>query len=373
MAGELENQRITRLTPLDDVVASMTASVAQVAPRAVELSAALSRALAEDVAAAAGQPAEARALRDGYAVRAEDIADAGPYAPTPFAVAPARVDVGEALPPGTDAVLPLDAVVSRGARFEAVASATVGDGVLPSDADLRAGDFIARTGWRLNDFNIAMLAMAGRKQVLVREPRVRLVKARADADIVLDAIGDLLVRALNARGCAVRRSAGDLAAALADTTGDAVIAIGGTGSGRNDTSVDTLARHGRVAMHGIAISPGETAAFGMTTNRPVLLLPGRIDAAIAGWLLTGLPLLDRLSASSDAVDPSTVVPLARKVASPIGLAEVVPVRLRGGRADPIASGYWPLASLAGTDGWILVPANSEGFPAGSAVMIRPWS
>jgi molybdopterin molybdotransferase len=372
MAGELENQRITRLTPLDDVLASMMASAAPVAPRTVELSAALSRALAEDVAAAAGQPAEPRALLDGYAVRAEEIADAGPYAPMPLAVAPARVDVGEALPPGTDAVIPLDAVVNRGARFEAIASATVGDGVLPSDADLRAGDCIARAGWRLNDFNIAMLAVAGREQVLVREPRVRLVKARADADTVLDAIGDLLARALNARGCAVRRSAGDLAAALAETADDAAIAIGGTGSGRNDTSVDMLARHGRVAVHGIAISPGETAALGTSGNRPVLLLPGRIDAAIAGWLTIGMPLVDRLSASSDAAAPSTVVPLARKVASPIGLAEVVPVRLTGGRAEPIASGYWPLGSLAGTDGWILVPANSEGFPAGSEVVIRPW-
>jgi molybdopterin molybdotransferase len=370
MAGELENQRITRLTPLEDVLASIDA-VAPVAPRPVDLSGALYRTLAEDIAVAAGQPAGPRALRDGYAVRAEDIADAGSYAPMPLAAAPGRVDVGEALPPGTDAVVPLDAVVERGARFEAVAPAAAGDSVLLSGGDLHPGEFIACTGWRLNDFNLAMLAMAGRQQVLVREPRVRLVKARPNADAVLDAIGDLLARALNARGCAVRRSAGDLAAALADSADDAVIAVGGTGSGRNDTSVHVLARHGRVAVHGIAISPGETAAFGMSGDRPVLLLPGRIDAAIAAWLTIGLPLIDRLSASSEAVNRSTVA-LARKVASPIGLAEVVPVRLAHGQAEPIASGYWPLASLAGTDGWILVPANSEGFPAGSEVVIRPW-
>ena len=110
MAGEPENQRITRLTPLADVLASIK-TAAPVAPRAVDLSGALNRALAEDVAAAAGQPAEARALRDGYAVRAEDIADAGSYAPVPLAAAPVRVDVGDALPPGTDAVVPLDAIV----------------------------------------------------------------------------------------------------------------------------------------------------------------------------------------------------------------------------------------------------------------------
>lgn len=371
MAGEPENQRIRRLTPLDDVLAAIKAT-APVAPRGVDLSKALNRALAEDVAAAVGQPAGPVALRDGYAVRAEDIADAGSYAPAPLATAPVRVDVGDALPPGMDAVVPLDAIASRGGRSEAVAPAAAGDGVLPGSADLKAGDFIARAGWRLNDFNLAMLAAAGKQQVQVREPRIRLVKARAEADVVLDAIGDLLARALDARGCAVRRSAGDLAAALADTSHDAVIAIGGTGSGRNDASVETLAKHGRVLVHGVAISPGETAAFGASGDRPVLLLPGRIDAAIAGWLTMGLPLINRLAGSSEGSDPSTVAKLTRKVASPIGLVEVVPVRLMKHGADPIASGYWPLAPLANTDGWILVPANSEGLQAGSEVVIRPW-
>jgi molybdopterin molybdotransferase len=371
MPGELENQRITRLAPLDDVLASVAQSVAAVAPRTVALAGALDRVLAEDIVAAADQPAEPRALRDGYAVRAEDIADTGPHAAMRLAAAPVRVDVGDALPPSVDTVVPLDTIVSRADRYEAVAPATPGDGVLPSGADLRAGDFIACAGWRLNDFNLAMLAMAGHKQVPVREPRVRLVTARA-ADAVLDAIGDLLARALATRGCAVRRSAGDLASAFADSEADAVIAIGGTGAGRNDDGVQTLAKHGRVSAHGIAIAPGETTAFGMNGHRPVLLLPGRIDAAIAGWLTLGLPLVDRLSASSDGAGASTVARLARKVASPIGLAEIVPVRLTDGQAEPIASGYWSLASLATSDGWILVSANSEGLPAGSEVVIRPW-
>ena len=371
MAGELENQRITRLMPLDDVLAAIATSVAAVSPRPVDLAGALDRVLAQDIVALADQPAAARALRDGYAVRADDVADAGPYAPLPLAAA-VRVDVGDALPAGADAVVPLDAIIDRGSRFEAVASTTPGDGVLPRGADLRTGDVLARAGWRLNDFNLAMLAMAGHEQVPVREPRVRLVKARPATDAVLDATGDLLARALAARGCMVRRSAGDLAAALVDPSTDAVIAIGGTGAGRNDASVQTLARHGRVAVHGIAISPGETAAFGTSGTRPVLLLPGRLDAAIAGWLSVGLPLIDRLSGSREAPEPVRIAPLARKVASPIGLVEIVPVRLTGGQAEPIASGYWSLAPLAASDGWIRVPANSEGLPAGSEVMIRPW-
>jgi molybdopterin biosynthesis enzyme len=124
--------------------------------------------------------------------------------------------------------------------------------------------------------------------------------------------------------------------------------------------------------YGVAIAPGETAAFGMSDSRPVLLLPGRLDAAIAGWLTVGLVLIDRLSGSREAPEPVRIATLTRKVASQIGLVEIVPVRLTGGQAEPIASGYWSLAPLAASDGWILVLANSEGLPAGSEVMIRPW-
>ena len=56
----------------------------------------------------------------------------------------------------------------------------------------------------------------------------------------------------------------------------------------------------------------------------------------------------------------------------MGLAEVVPVRRDEGLATPLASKYLPLSSLARSDGWILVPAESEGYSAGSLVQVRPW-
>ena len=74
-----------------------------------------------------------------------------------------------------------------------------------------------------------------------------------------------------------------LGTALADEQTDAVIAVGGTGSGQRDSAVQTLASLGHVAAHGIAISPGETAAFGFVGKRPVLLIPGRLDAALSVW------------------------------------------------------------------------------------------
>jgi molybdopterin molybdotransferase len=372
MAGEPENQRIARLTPLANVIERMKALVTPVEPRVLDLAAAHLRVLAEDVTTDCGSPGESRALVDGYAVRADAITDAGPYAPVAFTTAPVRVDVGDALPPGTDAVVPLDAINNRAGLLQAVAPAVAGEGVLQTCADADRDTVVAQQSSRLTSIQLAALAAIGTKRARVREPRVRLVQARAEPDAVLDAIGDLLARALAMLGCAVARSAGDLSSVLGAAETDAVIGIGGTGAGRNDSSVTTLARHGRIEAHGIAIAPGESAAFGTSGSRPVLLLPGRLDAAIAGWVTIGVPLVEQLAGRTHTTNPRIAASLARKVASPLGLVEVVPVRLKGSQAEPIASGYWPLGPLTGSDGWILVPADSEGFPVGSEVMIRPW-
>ena len=58
-----------------------------------------------------------------------------------------------------------------------------------------------------------------------------------------------------------------------------------------------LAREGRLAVHGIALTPGETAALGFVGPRPVLMLPGRLDAALGVWLVVGRRILERLAAS----------------------------------------------------------------------------
>ena len=155
---------------------------------------------------------------------------------------------------------------------------------------------------------------------------------------------------------------------------DAIIVIGGTGNGRNDNSVQTLAREGWLAVHGIAMTPGETAALGFAAQRPVLMLPGRLDAALAVWLLVGRRILERLAAATHQkdADPLETLPLARKVTSTVGLNEVVPVRRVGGTVEPLAVRYLPLSALTHSDGWILVPADSEGYSEGTDVAIRPW-
>jgi molybdopterin biosynthesis enzyme len=41
-------------------------------------------------------------------------------------------------------------------------------------------------------------------------------------------------------------------------------------------------------------------------------------------------------------------------------------------AEPLGSGYLPLTALTRSDGWILVPAESEGFAGGSEVAVNQW-
>lgn len=370
MAGENEPQRITRLTPLADVLTRIDELVRPLAARPTDPREAFGGVLAEDMVAAESMPSVKRALRDGFAVRSEATSDASSYAPAPLAIAPLRVDTGEPLPEDADAVVPLDAVIIRQGRYEIIAPVAPGEGVLAANGDVRDGEPLRRAGQRLRAVDIATAMAACVPIVALRWPRIRLVTARMN-DRVLAATRSLLARGIETAGGAAHESDGDLAAALADATCDAVVGIGGTGSGRNDASVHLLKRMGHVEAHGIALTPGETVAFGLVGARPVLLLPGRIDAALAGWLLIGRHLLTKLTACVEQ-DVNRSAVLARKVVSPAGFAEAVPVRIRGASAEPIASGYWSWHAIAQADGWIFAPADSEGYPAGTEVVIRPW-
>src|SRR3954471_21569289 len=113
MVEETDNpQRIAKLTPLSDVLARLDGLVRPVPPRASDLSGALGSTLAEDVVASAPVPAAARALRDGWAVRADQTTNAVPVAPAPLPAA-VRIYVGQPLAGDADAVTPLDALTVR--------------------------------------------------------------------------------------------------------------------------------------------------------------------------------------------------------------------------------------------------------------------
>lgn len=367
-------QRIARLTPLESILTLIQSRVTPVAPRRTVLAQGLGTQVVGAVLAEDVQPPQCPrqpiALRDGFAVATAEIADAGPYAPMPLSLTARRIDTGDVLPHGTDAVAPLDAIMLRGTRAEAIAPIAPGEGVLPSGGDSVAATALRRAGERLRPLDLAVMGAAGIAEVALRSPRVTLACASAAKNRTLGAALATLCRFSTQAGCTVRETT-SLAEALNDHQSDAMIGIGGTGSGRRDAAVQELARRGQVEAHGIAVSPGETAAFGLIDQRPVLLVPGRLDAALVVWLLLGRHIVAKLSGGS--IDDLPIkATLRRKVTSTIGMTEVIPVSCSDQMAEPLGSGYLSLTVLARSDGWITVGADSEGFAAGSEVAVNRW-
>lgn len=364
-------QRLLALTPLADALAAVDALTRPVEPREVGIDSAGGCVLATNVIAPANAPAAALSLRDGWAVKSDETIDAGSYAPAILSALPRRVDAGDPLPAGADAVAPLDGVIIRDRQAEASLVVAPGEGVLPAGADVRSSALLRAANEPLRVTDQALLSALGIVRIAVREPRIRLVQGKTSAGQARD----WLARVLAAEGAAVISdsaadpSQGQLNAAFHDEGSDAVLVVGGTGSGKDDASVATLAKAGRVSFHGVGLNPGETAAFGSIDARTVLLLPERFDAALAAWLVIGRHWLRKLGGQAED-ERAFPAQLTRKVTSTVGMAEVVPVRCRAGKAEPLASGYLSASALAGADGWILVAPESEGHAAGATVSVR---
>jgi len=368
--GADSSQRIVRLTPLEAILARIKSRVAPVPPCRSALVSAEGATLAEDVVSATWPP-RAIALRDGFAVEAAAIADAGSYTPVPLTLIARRVDAGDPLPSGTDAVVPLDAIALHGDRAEATAAVAPGEGVLQAGGDAGPTTAMRRAGSRVRAVDVAAMAAVGVAEVTVRSPRIAVVRGSAARTPILDAVRGVLVHGVTQAGGGLCDVSETLEQALNDRQSDAVIVAGGTGSGRRDLAVQEVVRRGRLEAHGIAMYPGDTAAFGFVDERPVLLVPGRLDAALTVWLFIGRPLVTKLAGG--VVDETPVIlPLRHKVTSTIGITELVPVSRSEGMAEPLASGYLSFTSLARSDGWIAVPADSEGFAAGAEVAVNPW-
>ena len=128
------------------------------------------------------------------------------------------------------------------------------------------------------------------------------------------------------------------------------LTVGGSGVGRTDATVAALAGRGEIIAHGIALQPGRTSAVGRIGNTPVVVLPGAPDQAFAAWWTLALPVLDRLSGRRPRKTLS--LPLARKIASSVGIAEIVLLERKQGAwvtlavGRTVARGDRPRRSLA---------------------------
>ena len=170
--------------------------------------------LAEDVVARDNLPPFANSAMDGYAVRAADVAAAGSGSPARlrvvadiaagtvaatavYAGTAARIMTGAPLPPGADAVVPVedtdepwrDAERSLPATIAIKRSVGAGDYVRQAGEDVRAGVIVVRAGALIRPQEIGVMASLGYDRVaVVRPPRVGIL---ATGDELIDVTAPL--------------------------------------------------------------------------------------------------------------------------------------------------------------------------------------
>jgi molybdopterin biosynthesis enzyme len=314
-------------------------------------------------------PAFNIAISDGWAFRAHDIVGASSYSPLPLTTSPVWVEAGDRLPNECDCVLDADLVEQAGSFFHVLAESVPGHGIRRAGDDIAAGRSIVVPGAPMNKFDVLVARAAGLDRIPVRSPRVGVIDVpSADGTIASAQFILEFVKAAGARAVGLRakgRDPASISAALDKDTYDLVVTVGGTGIGRTDSAIEALAAAGAHLIHGLALQPGRTAASGKIGSTPVVAAPGAPDQALAVCLTLVQPALDRLTARSPRRE--IVRPLARKISSSIGIAEIVLLEALDETWMPIAAGQLSLEAIARADAWLAVPGDSEGYAAGTAV------
>jgi molybdopterin molybdotransferase len=353
------------LTPLDTVLAAWLRDLKPVAAIEVAPSEAL-YAVAAEMPSLAAVPARDVAAVDGWALRSSDLVGASSYTPLPLNAPPAWVEAGEPMPDFCDCVLDQDSVDRTSPIVQVLAEAVPGQGVRRKSSDIAEASLIAAPGERLSARDLLLARMAGLARLSVRRPRVSIVNLPGGT-----ATANLIVESAREAGAdvsfatAAARDVPSIANALDPGAGDFLLVIGGSGVGQTDASVVALARRGEIIAHGLALQPGRTTAAGRIDATPVIVLPGAPDQALAAWWTLALPALDRLSGRP--VRPTITRPLARKIASLVGVAEIVLLDEEDGAWLPLAIGELSLAVIARAKAWLLVPGGSEGYALGTPV------
>jgi len=117
--------------------------------------------------------------------------------------------------------------------------------------------------------------------------------------------------------------------------------------------------------------PSSPTGFGRLEHRLVFLLPGNPVSCLCAYDFFAGRAIRALGGLSKAWPyHSITAKLARKISSPIGRLDYARVRFVDGDVEPIAvGGASILSSTTRADGFVMVPADSEGFAPGSEVEV----
>jgi molybdopterin molybdotransferase len=377
-------------------------------PESAGLDDAANRVLAEDVIAGVPVPGFARSAMDGYALDGSSTFGADLYNPLEFTVIglalPGKafagtVKVGEAvrimtgapLPPGADAVVPVEAtteITQTGGVVVRVSEAVPpGRHVGQVGEDIKAGSTVLTRGRVLRPQDVGVLASLGVGEVpVVRRPTVAIVVsgdellppgARPEGVKIVDSNSVMLKALAHRDGAGATRvlmvpdGRDPIRQALQECAQDVILVSGATSVGQEDHAPQVLAELGELAVHGVALRPASPTGVGFLGARPVFLLPGNPVSCLCAYDLFAGPALRRLGGRSTTQPyPRRALPLARKIVSMVGRFDYVRVSIVAGLVEPLAiSGASILSSTTRADGFVLVPADLEGYAEGTVVEV----
>jgi molybdopterin molybdotransferase len=380
---------------------------------------ALGRVLASDVVAPGPLPRFRNSQMDGFAVRAADVASAGPGTPVTLpvvgdvAAAPGdpaplepgtavRIMTGAPVPDGADAVVPVedtDHVTFNGAAAAHRGSATkveiargreAGEFVREPGSDVAEGAVVLRAGTVLAPHHVAAAAACGIARLSVRVP-VSVAVVSTGSELVApdddpgpgqiwDANGPALAAAVVAAGGQVGlrltvpddpevvRTGLERAAGLCDL----VLTTGGVSQGAYEVVKDALPE---VTFRSVAMQPGGPQGLGRFAGTPVLAFPGNPVSAQISFVV----FLRDLLRQAGGLPPVRQVPavLDAAVVSPAGRRQLLRGRwvddaVAGARVAVVGGpGSHLVASMAAADVLIDVPAGATRLDEGAEVTTWP--
>jgi molybdenum cofactor synthesis domain-containing protein len=380
------------LIPLGEAQRRVLDGIETLPAETLDLAEAGGRVLATPVRSVLTVPAWRNSAMDGFAVRSADVAAASPGTPVVLRVlgevpagrapdvaveagAVLRITTGAMIPPGADAVVPVedtDAPAGASAIPATVAirvPAARGANVRLPGTDASAGAHLLDAGRVVDPAAVALLAATGHATVTVhRRPRVAVISTGDELvppgrplgpAQIHDSNSDALAAQAAEAGAEVRRLgiARDTLTSLdsvlreAVAWADVVVLSGGVSVGPHDHVKAAFSAVGTLDVWRVAIRPGRPFAFGRarTDGRPVRLfgLPGNPVSGFVTFELFVRPVLRLLAGHRRAFDrPERTVRLTEPIRGSAGRLTVARVVLSG---DPARPGGLVARSSGGQD------------------------
>jgi len=309
-----------------------------------------------------------------------------------------EVMTGAVLPHGTDSVIPLEEYdLARGVlTLKPEATAETWRNVQCRGSDSRPGIPMLMTGTRLGAAEVAVVASAGLAEVLVsRQPRVMVISTGDELIEPGKPVADHQVRRSNAYGVAaalqlhgfvavhdahLRDDADSMRGALGEILAahDVLILSGGVSKGKFDFVPQVLKSLGvEEVFHQVAQRPGRPMWFGVGPQGQLVFgLPGNPVSTlicVARYVLPALWVAMRYRAAATRERIALVEPGGgRKMTyfMPVALRPDMPALAQASIRPPHGSGDF--LALAGSDGFVELPPQPEGYPAGFVADFYRW-